>query len=70
MKINYKEKYFILSGERIDFETFKEWYLSSFQPTLAKYYVKKDVYDWHSILNDVQHNGIIEIFESDKKIKK
>ncbi len=66
MKIDYINEVLSIRGRNFPFASFREWFMSNYQPLLPKYHVKKGVFDWHSVLSDVQKNGIIEIFESDK----
>lgn len=65
MKINYEKETLAIRGKTFTFKNFRGWFAKNYQPLLPKYHVKNKVFDWHAVLSDVQHNGILEIFESD-----
>lgn len=65
MKIDYRNETLAIKGSVYTMESFKVWYMKNYQSILHKYHVKGNVFDWHSILSDVQQNGIIEIFNEE-----
>ena len=67
MNIDYEKEIISIRGKGYPLGDFKKWFILNYQPLLAKYHVKRNIYDWQSILTDVQQNGIIELYESENK---
>jgi len=66
MKIDYNNETLAIRGRIFTLGSLKEWFIKNYQPLLHKYHIKGNTFDWHAVISDIQQNGIIEIFESDK----